>query len=131
MKSNRCWNRWRDSRKRPKPNLGKVLPQRQSGALTKELVSSIAKAENKKGLKKGFLLPRHQPKAQTSAKPKAVHCSLPVSLESGTASATTTEQKDKQPVCVSDTVRERDTRTEEIIEDTGTEKVGISASANV
>ena len=43
----------------------------------------------------------------------------------------TTEQKDEQPVCVSDTVRERDTRTEEIIEDTGTEKVGISASANV
>ena len=42
----------------------------------------------------------------------------------------TTEQKDEQPVCVSDTERERDTRTEEIIEEIGTEKVGISASAN-
>ena len=111
-------------------NLGKVPPQRKSDALTEGYVSSIAKAETKKGSKKGFLLPRQQQNAQPSAKPKAVHCSLPVSLESGTASATTTRHKNEQSVCVSDTVRERDTRTEESTEDTGTEKVGISESAN-
>ena len=93
-------------------------------------MSPIAKAENKKGLKKGFLLPRQEPNAQPSAKPKAVYCSLAVTHKSGTASPMTTEQKDEQPVCVSDTEREKDTRTEEIIEEIGTEKVGISASAN-
>ena len=42
----------------------------------------------------------------------------------------TSEQKDEQPVCVSDTVRERDTQTDASTEDTGTKKVGISESAN-